>query len=133
MRNTARSWLALLVFVATGMVTSIVSAEDVLVRVNGETITQSDWDFLAVSRRIPQERRDAVRDQLLEILIERQLMRTLLKSRGVEIDAKDLDSRIARLKQSLQESGEDPNAVLNRIGMSEERLQKSVVLRSWRR
>ncbi len=128
MLNNIRIWLASSIVALSLFVSSEVTAAEVLARVNGETVTQADLDFLAMSRRIPQDRVNTVRDRLLEILVERELMGWVLKSRGVEIDAKELDSRIARLKQSLKESGEEPDAVLNRIGMDEERLRSELAL-----
>ncbi|WP_166826937.1 peptidylprolyl isomerase [Thalassoroseus pseudoceratinae] len=123
-----RVQLTLPILLALLLLTPFLRAEDVLVRVNGEPITQTDLDFLALSRRVPKERRELVRERLLDILVERQLMRSLLKSRGVEVDAKEIDRRIARLKQSLKENGEDPQAVLKRIGMDDDRLRNELAL-----
>lgn len=107
----------------------------VLARVNGEPITGADLQFMLLSRGIPEDRREDadVRRRLLERLIDRQLMRAYLKDRHAKPDSTELESRLARIRKTILETGNDPQATLAQLGLTEEKLRREVALPlAWR-
>src|SRR5688572_16675733 len=91
------------------------AADGVLAVVNGTSITQGDLDFLILSRRIPQEQTTKAKDRLLEILIERQLMREFLASRKAKPSQTELEEQVARILKLIRDGGDDPEKVLARM------------------
>jgi parvulin-like peptidyl-prolyl isomerase len=104
------------------------AADSVLAVVNGKNITQGDLDFLILSRRIPKEQTAPARDRLLEILIERQLMREFLDSRKARPGQTELEEQVARIVKLIRDGGDDPEKVLARMGMSEAKLREELAL-----
>lgn len=104
------------------------SAMDVLAVVNGKQITEGDLEFLFLSRRIPVERRQAVRKPFLEILIERQLMREFLASRKAKPSQTELDEQVAQITKVIRDSGDDPDKLLAKMGMTRETLREELAL-----
>lgn len=104
------------------------SSDKVLAVVNGKNIVQGDLEFLLLSRRIPEDQRDAVKDRFLEILIEQQLMREYLASRKAKPSQTELNEQVARIHKVIRDSGDDPEKVLTQMGMTQERLREELAL-----
>ncbi|HUG70923.1 MAG TPA: peptidylprolyl isomerase [Pirellulaceae bacterium] len=104
------------------------SPEAVLAVVNGKNITQGELDFLLLSRQIPQEQLAAVKERLLDALIERRLMREFLDSRKAKPSQIELDEQIARVLKLIRDGGDDPDKVLARMGMTQETLRQELSL-----
>lgn len=102
--------------------------DSVLAVVNGKSITESDMAFLMLSRRIPEDQKAKVRSRFLEILIERQLMRDYLDSQKAEPSRIELDQQVSRIRKVIRESGDDPDKVLAKMGITEESLRKELAL-----
>jgi peptidyl-prolyl cis-trans isomerase C len=100
----------------------------VLAVVNGKNITQGDLDLLILPRRIPKEQTAPARERLLEILIERQLMREFLDSREAKPSQTELEEQVARIVKLIKDGGDDPEKVLARMGMSEAKLREELAL-----
>ncbi len=101
----------------------------VLAVVNGTSITGEDLDFLLHSRRIPPEQQtEAVKKRFLDILIERQLMREFLQSRKARPSQTELDEQVARVLKLIRDSGDDPDKLLAKFGMTRETLKGELAL-----
>lgn len=104
------------------------SSQTVLAVVNGKNITQGDLDFLMLSRRIPKEQMAAAKDRLIEILIERRLMREFLESRKARPSQTELEEQVALVLKLIQDGGDDPEKVLAKMGMTQEKLREELAL-----
>lgn len=103
-------------------------ADTVLAVVDGVEITEGDMAFLLMSRRIPKDQVETVRGRFLEILIERQLMRAFLDSLKAKPSQTELDEQVARIRKVIKDSGDDPDQVLGRLGMSDVSLRRELAL-----
>ncbi len=103
-------------------------AEKVLAVVNGKDITQGDLDFLMLSRKIPPEQNAAAKQRLVDVLIERQLMREFLDSRKAKPSQTELDEQVARILKLIQDDGDDPDKILARMGMTQDKLREELAL-----
>jgi parvulin-like peptidyl-prolyl isomerase len=70
----------------------------------------------------------AVREELLERLIDRALVRQFLKSRKTEADPKQLDEAVGQLKRQLRDTGKDPDAMLAELGYDDARVREDLSL-----
>lgn len=99
-----------------------------LVEVNGRTITSADLQFFLLSRGVKTEPTAEVRRQLAEQLVDRELVRAFLAERKIEPNEELLDRRIADVRRQIAQTGEDPDAILKRIGYDDARLRTAVAL-----
>jgi parvulin-like peptidyl-prolyl isomerase len=105
----------------------------VLVRVNGQPITESQLEALMASRRVPPEKRPDLRRPFLEQLVDQRLMRAFLAERKSTASELELDAEIRRIRELIQRSGETPEAVLGRLGYTEGGLREELALPlAWR-
>ncbi|MGE3314320.1 MAG: peptidylprolyl isomerase, partial [Planctomycetaceae bacterium] len=95
--------------------------------VNGDAITEDDLRFMLLSRRVKQPTPE-LREELLERLIDRFLVRQFLKSRKVEADPRQLEEAVAQLKRQLRESGRDPDVILGELGYDDSRIRDDLGL-----
>ncbi|MBW3541266.1 MAG: peptidylprolyl isomerase [Planctomycetes bacterium] len=100
----------------------------VLAVVNGEPVTSGELELLMIARGIPEDKREPVAAEMLDQLIERKLMQQFLASRNVGPDPEELDAQVRRIQRQIQKGGEDPAAVLKRLGLSEETLRSQLAL-----
>jgi len=99
-----------------------------LVVVNGVSIRSSDLEFLHLARRIPEARREELRPRLIEELIDQQLVRAFLASRQTEAPAEEIDARLRALRGLIEQDGQSPEAVLAKLGLTEELLRRALAL-----
>lgn len=104
------------------------SSDTVLVTVSGSPITASDLEFLAISHSVPPAARPAARKRLLEQLIDRRLMRSFLKKQRAAPAAAEIDAQVARIHALIRKGGDEPQAVLAKLGFDEARLRSEVAL-----
>lgn len=103
-------------------------SDTVLVTVSGSPITASDLEFLAISHSVPPAARPAARKRLLEQLIDRRLMRSFLKKQRAAPAAAEIDAQVARIHALIRKGGDEPQAVLAKLGFDEARLRSEVAL-----
>lgn len=104
-----------------------------LVVVNGTPITAGDLEFMMLSRKVPQERREAERPRLLEQLIDRQLLAEYLAEHKAVADPVLLRRQIEHVELLIRKAGDDPATVLARLGYTRERLERDLALPlAWR-
>lgn len=100
----------------------------VLVRVNGQTITEVDLDFFAKTLKLSADELPQRREQMIERLIDRQLLRAFLAQKKIAADPKLLDEHLTRLKTRLKARGEDFDKLLAKSGFTEEALRRELTL-----
>lgn len=99
-----------------------------LVRVNGSPVTQGDFESACLIHKIPPEQQGAAREQILNDLVDQQLMRQFLKTRKVQASPEEIDARLATIRLMIERSGRDPEEVLQKVGVTEEMLRRSLEL-----
>ncbi|MBT4867925.1 MAG: hypothetical protein HON53_22720 [Planctomycetaceae bacterium] len=104
------------------------SSDSVWVTVDGSPITASDLEFLAISHSVPQAARPAARKRLLEQLIDRRLMRSYLEKQRATPAAAEIDAQVARIHELIRAGGDEPQAVLAKLGFDDARLRSEVAL-----
>lgn len=104
------------------------SNSPVLVRVNGQPITEADLDFFAKSLKLAADDDSQRREQLMERLIDRQLLRAFLTQKKVAANSEQLDAHLTRLKTRLKERGEDFDKLLAKSGFTESSLRRELSL-----
>jgi len=101
---------------------------EVLVTVNGEELTDGDLEFLFLSRRIPKESRDTVRERYVEMLIDRALLKQFLKSRKLTASKLLVDQHVARVEKLIKREGLDTDDVLKSLGFTRKTFREEVAL-----
>jgi peptidyl-prolyl cis-trans isomerase C len=102
-------------------------ASPTIATVNGHAMTEDDLRFMMLSRGAKQATPE-LRNELLDRLIDRALVRQFLASRKTEADPKQLEDAVAQLKRQLRDSGRDPDAVLDELGYDEARVREDLAL-----
>ena len=101
---------------------------EVLVTVNGEEVTDGDLEFLFLSRRIPKESRDTVRERYVEMLIDRALLKQFLQSRKLTASKLLVDQHVARVEKLIKREGLDTDEVLKSLGYTRTTFREEVAL-----
>lgn len=123
-----------MIFVVCGGVLSLSAAlqgdssNAALVVVNGEPITSGDLELEYLSRRVPEELREQVREHLLEQLIDRRLMGLHLAGRKAEAAPAELDAQVTFLRRVIEQGQGDYAKTLARLGFTEETLRQQLAL-----
>lgn len=105
-----------------------VPSDEVLASVDGEKITRGDVEFILRSRRMPKDRWEKSRKQIVEQLIDRRLVQAFLKERKFVADDAALKRRTSQIERLLKSSGDDPQKVLANLGFDDERLRNELAL-----
>lgn len=100
----------------------------VLAVVNGRPLRQSDLDLHCLVRRIPEAERANQRERLIEKLIDQRLLAEFLTARRTEAAPEELDARIAGVRAAIARGGKDPDAELQRLGISADVLRQALAL-----
>lgn len=104
----------------------------VLATVGEESITEADLQLSAaiVNSPIPEDpaKQQEVRKLLLDQLIERRLIRRFLKQRKIEPDPQLLAARVNHVKDLIRRRKGDPDALLKKLGLTEEILEDQLGL-----
>ena len=104
------------------------SDSPVLVRVNGQAITEADLEFFAKTLKVTADAAPQHREQMIERLIDRQLLRAFLAQKKVAADSKVLDQQLTLLKTRPRPRGEDFEKLLAKSGLTEESLRREIAL-----
>lgn len=108
--------------------TATTSDSPVVARVNGQPITEADLDFFARTLKLTTEDEKLKREQMIERLIDRQLLRAFLAQKKVAADSQRLDAHLTQLKTRLKARGEDFDKLLAKSGFTEETLRRELTL-----
>lgn len=103
------------------------SDSPVVARVNGQPITEADLDFFAKTLKLTTDESQQ-REQMIERLIDRQLLRAFLAQKKVAADSQRLDAHLTQLKTRLKARGEDFDKLLAKSGFTEETLRRELTL-----
>ncbi|MEQ8853643.1 peptidylprolyl isomerase [Gimesia sp.] len=103
------------------------AAEEVLATVNGQTVTEADLSFALLSRGIT-DAPPALRQQLLEQLINQRLIQEFLKAQKIEVPPKQLDESVVKVENFIRKKGDNPQQVLTKMGFTPEKLRAAIAL-----
>ena len=96
--------------------------------VNGATITESDLEFLYLSRDVRDDLRSSVRDRYIEQLIDRSLLKEFLRSRKIQAPESVVHERVARAEKLITQERLDFDEALKKLGYSRESFREEVAL-----
>ncbi len=119
--------LALLGLSAEQPLYAAAQADDVLATVNGQAVTQADLSFALLSRGIT-DAPPALRQQLLEQLINQRLIQEFLKTQKIEVPSKQLDESVVKVENFIRKKGDNPQQVLTKMGFTPEKLRAAIAL-----
>lgn len=101
--------------------------------VNGTTITESDLEFLYLSRDVREELRPTVRKRYIELLIDRSLLKEFLRSRKITAPKSVVKERVARAEKLISQEGLNFDEVLKNLGYTRSSFAEEVALPlAWR-
>lgn len=103
------------------------AAEEVLATVNGQPVTEGDLSFALLSRGIT-DAPPALRQQLLEQLINQRLIQEFLKTQKIEVPPKQLDESVVKVENFIRKKGDNPQQVLTKMGFTPEKLRAAIAL-----
>lgn len=96
--------------------------------VNGTNITESDLEFLYLSRAVRDELRPAVRERYIEQLIDRRLLKEFLRGRKLQAPARVVNERVARAEKLITQEGLNFDQSLKELGYTRETFREEVAL-----
>lgn len=100
----------------------------VLATVNGRGITESDLEFLYLSRDVREELRPTVRERYIEELINRSLLKEFLSSRKIKAPDSVVQDRVARVEKLITREGLNFDDTLKNLGYTRESFAEEVAL-----
>lgn len=103
------------------------AAEEVLATVNGQPVTEGDLSFALLSRGIT-DAPPALRQQLLEQLVNQRLIQEFLKAQKIEVPPKQLDESVVKVENFIRKKGDNPQQVLTKMGFTPEKLRAAIAL-----
>ncbi|MDA1014015.1 MAG: peptidylprolyl isomerase [Planctomycetota bacterium] len=101
---------------------------NVVATIDGEPITSQQLDAFMLSRRIPKDLWPTVREKMVEQVIDRRLIAAYLDERSVKADQRQVDTLVGDMKKKIVASGEKPEDVFARLGLTEELLRVEIGL-----
>ncbi|MFT4558358.1 MAG: parvulin-like peptidyl-prolyl isomerase [Planctomycetaceae bacterium] len=108
-------------------------APTALAVVNGTTITESDLEFLYLSRDVREELRLSVRERYIELLIDRSLLKGFLRGRKIKAPESIVKERVARAEKLITQEGLNFDEALKNLGYTRESFAEEVALPlAWR-
>jgi len=126
------SWLRPMPAAANGAVPPP-AGDAVLVTVNGQDITQADLEAEYLLRQAPDAARAALRERLIEDLIDRALIAAFLQERKVSAQEPELVLQMNILRRAAGQSEEEFSAALSKLGLNENTLREHLALPlAWR-
>ena len=93
-------------------------------RVNGQPISEAT--VRRGLKRLPPERQLDARAEIIDYLVANVLIDQYLLQRNVEVQAADLDAKLAQLREELKKSGKVFEKALEEMGLSEGELRKEL-------
>ncbi len=108
---------------------TMAAADDrILATVNGRPITAAAVQGDLFLRQLPEHASPAEREQVVERLIDRELIRQFLERRKVVADADRVEFQLQALRRLLEMKGEKPDEVLGRWGLDDPALRSFLAL-----
>ncbi|MBX3438385.1 MAG: peptidylprolyl isomerase [Planctomycetaceae bacterium] len=104
------------------------SSARILVQVNDRTVTETDLETACLVRGIPQDRRASLRSPLLERLADESLVAAFLERQKIAANAVVLEQQVDSLLALIRRRGEEPDAVLARLGLNVETIRAQLSL-----
>jgi parvulin-like peptidyl-prolyl isomerase len=98
--------------------------------VNGEPILHSEVDGHLASLGVPPGRRDALRGQVLQSMIDNTLLVQLLESEKTEFDQAFVDATVSQLRKKIEAQGVKMDQALGQFGLSEAKIRRQLVAQS---
>ena len=96
--------------------------------VNGTTITESDLEFLYLSRDVRDELRPSVRKRYIEQLINRTLLKEFLRARKIKAPESVIKDRVARAEKLITQEQLNFDEVLKNLGYTRASFAEEVAL-----
>lgn len=96
--------------------------------VNDAKITESDLEFLYLSRDVRDELRPAVRERYIEQLVDRSLLKEFLRSRKLQAPDRVVNERVARAEKLITREGLDFDQSLKELDYTRETFREEVAL-----
>ena len=99
-----------------------------LATVNGTPITESDLEFLYLSRDVREELRPSVRKRYIEQLINRSLLKEFLLARNIKAPDSVIKDRVARAEKLITQEGLNFDETLKNLGYTRASFAEEVAL-----
>lgn len=96
--------------------------------VNNQRITENEFEFLCLSRRVSKEKHAAVRERFVEDLIDRALLKQFLDKGKIDYSREMLDAQVVRVETVIKDDGKNVNEVLRSLGYNRETLRAELAL-----
>lgn len=104
-----------------------------IVTVNGTAITESDLEFLYLSRDVRDDLRASVRERYIEQLINRHLLKEFLSSRKIKAPESIVKERVERTEKLITREGLNFDETLKNLGYTRASFAEEVALPlAWR-
>jgi parvulin-like peptidyl-prolyl isomerase len=101
--------------------------------INGTKITESDLEFLYLSRDVREELRLSVRARYIEQLIDRSLLKEFLRSRKIQAPKSVVKDRVERAEKLITQEQLNFDEVLKKLGYTRASFAEEVALPlAWR-
>jgi peptidyl-prolyl cis-trans isomerase C len=100
--------------------------ETEIVTVNGKAITEGDLEFVYLARGVRDELKPTVRDQYVEDLIDRVLLKAFLAEQKIKASDAIVDERVQRMEKLVTREGLDFTETLESLGYSRETFREAV-------
>ena len=100
--------------------------ETVVVTVNGNAITEGDLEFVYLARGVRDELKPKVRDQYIEDLIDRSLLKAFLVEQKIKASDAIVDERVQRMEKLVNREGLDFTETLESLGYTRETFREAV-------
>lgn len=99
-----------------------------LATVNGTPITESDLEFLYLSRDVREDLRPSVRKRYIEQLINRSLLKEFLLTRNIKAPDSVIKDRVARTEKLITQEGLNFDETLKNLGYTRASFAEEVAL-----
>jgi parvulin-like peptidyl-prolyl isomerase len=96
--------------------------------VNGTTITESDLQFLYLSRDVREDLRPSVRKRYIELMIDRSLLKVFLRSRKIQAPDSLVKERVERAEKLVTHEGLNFDDTLKKLGYTRASFTEEIAL-----
>lgn len=103
-----------------------VPPETPVATVDGAAITEGDLQFIYLARGVRDELKPSVRDQYVDDLIDRALLKTFLAAQNIKASDAIVDERVQRMEKLVTREGLDFTETLESLGYSRETFREAV-------
>jgi len=100
--------------------------ETVIATVNGTPITEGDLEFVYLARGVRDELKPTVREQYIEDLIDRRLLKGFLAAQNITASDAIVDERVQRMEKLVAREGLDFTQTLESLGYTRATFREAV-------